>query len=120
MGLAAPTEPCIIRQAMYGLVESPKDWGAHRDETLRKSRWWQDGVDFALVEIQERHVWRVTQLDSPETEHGYLVTYVDDMLIVGNKVTTQRVLDLIREQCSQPEFLSGEKPLVLEANMWLK
>ena len=113
MNLVAPSEKWIIHQAMYGLVESPGDWGAHRDGILRASRWWRNNSEFSLVETPERHVWKVTQLDNPEAEHGYLLTYVDDMLIVGNEEVAQEVIGQIQGhwQCSPPEFLSDEKPM---------
>ncbi len=113
MNLVAPSEKWIIHQAMYGLVESPGDWGAHRDGILRASKWWRNDSEFSLVETPERHVWKVTQLDNPEAEHGYLLTYVDDMLIVGNKEVAQEVIGQIQGhwQCSPPEFLSDEKPM---------
>lgn len=108
MNLVAPSEKWIIKQALYGLVESPADWGAHRDEVLRGFTWYEDGAEFALVETAERHVWRVTQRNDPKAEHGYLLTYVDDMLVVGPKGKIQKVVELIqgRWECSQPEFLS--------------
>eukprot|EP00434_Breviolum_minutum_P009527 symbB.v1.2.008386.t2/scaffold525.1/size192214/11 len=113
MNLVAPSEKWIIKQALYGLVESPADWGAHRDEVLRGFTWYEDGGEFALVETAERHVWRVTQRNDPKAEHGYLLTYVDDMLVVGPKGKIQKVVELIqgRWECSQPEFLSTEKSM---------
>lgn len=113
MNLVAPSEKWIIKQALYGLVESPADWGAHRDEVLRGFTWYEDGAEFALVETAERHVWRVTQRNDPKAEHGYLLTYVDDMLVVGPKGKIQKVVELIqgRWECSQPEFLSTEKSM---------
>eukprot|EP00435_Cladocopium_sp_Y103_P047181 s489_g13.t1 len=35
MNLVGPQEKWIIKQALYGLIESPHDWGEHRDGKMR-------------------------------------------------------------------------------------
>ena len=96
MNLVSPSERWIIHQAMYGLMESQGDWGAHRDGVLKATRWWKEDTEFALVETPERHVWRITQLNDTDVEHGYLLTYVDDMLVVGNKEMAQSMISQIQ------------------------
>ena len=65
------------------------------------------------METPERRVWRITQLNDTDVEHGYLLTYVDDMLVVGNKEMAQSMISQIQGlwQCSPPEFLSDEKAM---------
>ena len=43
MGLTAPGERWVIRQALYGLIESPGDWGEHRDQSMRDMTWEHNG-----------------------------------------------------------------------------
>lgn len=62
MGLVAPGERWLIRHALYGLQESPGDWGAHRDQTLRTLTWKVHGEECHLVPTAEKHVWRVQRL----------------------------------------------------------
>ena len=79
----------ICRKAIYGLRQSPRDWGKHRDKGLKQMRlkvgnkelqFMQSTIDVALwilVEDKEEH------FDHKKQTYGYMLTYVDDFLMVG-------------------------------------
>lgn len=83
MGLTKPNERWVIKHALYGLQESPGDWGYHRDKKLVAAQWQLQGCNYRMVQTAERHVWKIVS-DDEEGPHGFVLTYVDDMLILGN------------------------------------
>ena len=83
MGLTKPKERWVIKHALYGLQESPGDWGYHRDKKLEAARWQLQGCSYRMIQTAERHVWKIVS-DGEEKPHGFVLTYVDDMLILGN------------------------------------
>ena len=113
MGLIEPGTRWLIDYALYGLVESPGDWGAHRDEQLPKLRWFVEGYEYALKETKERHVWKVYKTQAPDEEHGYVLVYVDDMLILGQDAQVTAVAEAIKTlwECSPMERLKLNKTM---------
>jgi len=115
MNLVKPDEKWIIKQALYGLIESPGDWGQHRDEQLPHLRWRHAGQEFTLKETKERHVWAVRRVGAPETEdnHGFVLVYVDDMLLFGDTEQVKATAAAVRSlwECSPLELLDETKEL---------
>ena len=116
MELITKGQRWIIHQALYGLTESPGDWGAHRDGELAVIRWLSNGQWHKLVKTPERNVWQITvENDSGEVGDplGFLLVYVDDMLILGSDQLVKSTAGAIgkRWQCSQPEFLQEHSPM---------
>lgn len=128
MGLVPRGQKWIIHQALYGLQESPGDWSAHRDAELQKMRWSVNGERHQFVKTAERNVWRIVKdgggprgLDGGSVlgtaaggeTMGFLLVYVDDMMIVADNDLTHSTANAIgqRWQCSQPEFLQEGKSM---------
>ena len=91
----------------------PGDWGAHRDEQLPKLRWFVEGHEYALKETKERHVWKVYKTQAPDEEHGYVLVYVDDTLILGQDAQVTAVAEAIKTlwECSPMERLELNKTM---------
>lgn len=108
MGLVAPGERWLIRHALYGLQESPGDWGVHRDQTLRTLTWKVHGEECHLVPTAEKHVWRAQKTGNNPEESGFLLTYVDDLLVLGVEDHVRALTTKLSEtwQCSPPDFLA--------------
>eukprot|EP00435_Cladocopium_sp_Y103_P061567 s73_g23.t1 len=122
-GLIAPTEVWEVKQALYGLQSSPKDWSAFRDADMRSWSWEDNGRTFALRSTKEPNLWRIVELygdagdgqnRKPQTV-GHIVVYVDDILVTGSievvATTLKKVQD--RWKCSEPQWMAeeGQKPM---------
>ena len=107
MGVVPSSESWRVRGAIYGLIQSPHDWGLHRDSTFREATWTCDGEMLKLVETPERHLWRIVTVNQGE-ERGYLCSYVDDLMITGNKSVVDSTIKLIEScwECSSPEYVN--------------
>ena len=108
-GLVRPSTLWRVDKAMYGLDTSPRDWGLHRNSVLRdlrivvgdrELRLWQSFADENLWLISETEPiqdwcgpqdW--TPLGLPAKILGWVGVYIDDMIIGGDKVVVQGVLD---------------------------
>ncbi|CAE7503519.1 GIP, partial [Symbiodinium necroappetens] len=79
LGLAEPGEHYSLGMVLYGFKEAPAWWSDHRDAKLR-------GAKFAGHHLEQAKsdssVWRIMQGTALK---GYLVTYVDDFLIVSER-----------------------------------
>ena len=103
-----------VDKAVYGLVESPADWGSYRDEELPLMRWKIEGETYQLKMSGEANVWKILREgDETETPQGYLATYVDDMLMVGPSPLLHGLMDVISQkwECSSKEFVEEGKDL---------
>ncbi len=113
MQLVGSQEKWIIHQALYGLQESPGDWGWYRDSRLAQLRWKLGDEECKFEETAERHLWKLCSIQQPDRELGYLMVYVDDMMLVGQDDYIRAAMDAIRGewQCSDPQWLSAEKSM---------
>ena len=103
-----------VNKAVYGLVESPADWGSYRDEELQGVVWEVAGVRYKLRMTQEANVWKILcDGDPSEVPQGYLATYVDDMLMVGPNPILHGLMDAIGSmwECSSKEFAEEGRDL---------
>ena len=97
MQITAPGELWRIERAVYGLRQSPKWWGDYRDSILRGSSW--EGVTGRTRFIQsaiEGNVWKLVA-ESGETV-GFMIIYVDDIMILSSKAEAERAYAWIRQQ----------------------
>eukprot|EP00434_Breviolum_minutum_P024672 symbB.v1.2.021788.t1/scaffold1903.1/size96501/2 len=96
--------------ALYGLQQSPSDWGHHRDCKLRELRWSNGDGEFKFQETAERHVWQVVPTTGGEAI-GFLLVYVDDLLLLGKRPVLEGALEAVMGlwKCSKPEYLSADK-----------
>ncbi|OLP85824.1 hypothetical protein AK812_SmicGene33144 [Symbiodinium microadriaticum] len=87
-GLAEPGDMWLVQQAIYGLRESPAMWGQHRDTQLALARWMVlvDGTEVVMKleqMVTDNQVWRIVREDGQEGTYGYLLVYIDDLLVNG-------------------------------------
>ena len=110
MGVIPKSESWLCTGAIYGLTQSPPDWGMHRDEMFRNFKWTCNNEELRLVETPERHLWRITK-EGTQEERGYLCSYVDDLLVAGEQDVVESTIKRIEEQwaCSDPEYINKEK-----------
>ena len=88
-------ERWLIQKAIYGLIESPKDWADHRDAILKKVKWIDQNTKKQkwIERTAENHLWQVKVKDQQEPE-GFLGVYVDDLIAIGK----DGLLDELMEQ----------------------
>ncbi|OLP75093.1 hypothetical protein AK812_SmicGene45172 [Symbiodinium microadriaticum] len=85
-GLAQPGDMWLVQQAIYGLRESPAMWSQFRDEQLALARW-NSVVDGKVVAMKleqmvtDNQIWRIVREDGQGGTQGYLMVYIDDLLI---------------------------------------
>ena len=113
MGIVPASESWLVTGAIYGLAQSPHDWGMHRDGMFRQFRWICCGEELKLVETPERHLchlWRIVSETSQE-EKGYLCSYVDDLLVTGKPSVVDATIQNIEStwSCSEPEYINNTK-----------
>ena len=103
MGITAPGERWKVSCALYGFIESPADWGRHRDTTLKALTWSHAGRVCRLRPTAERHLWEVLE---DEVVKGVMVTYVDDFLTAAGDDLMKSLMAKLRETwtCSDPEY----------------
>ena len=112
-------EVWIIRKALYGLRQSPKQWGLHRDNFLKQLR--TDDLEFGQIMLCQTKcdscVWVIVQVQGNQTAAvlGWIVTYVDDILAVAVRTCGKNIITSIMKhwKCSDMEVLGsgpGEVP----------
>ena len=90
-------EKWLVTGALYGLVESPKDWAVHRDAQLKRMRWkTDDGKEFRVYTTAEAHLWEVRETKSKDVK-AYLGIYVDDIMVVGEKDVMDQVMQELKK-----------------------
>ena len=54
-------ETWLVRKALYGSAESPKDWARHRDRLLLQEARWSDekGGRWKILSTPECHLWQI-------------------------------------------------------------
>ena len=110
MGVVPSSEAWLVTGAIYGLTQSPHDWGMHRDGMFRQFRWDCQGETLKLIETPERHLWRIIS-ESTQEEKGYLCSYVDDLLVTGEKAVVDSTIQKIEStwSCSEPDYINDSK-----------
>ena len=107
-------ERWLVCKALYGLVESPKDWAVFRDQQLKGMSWESTatGQKLRLRLTPEPHLWKVTAMDS-EVAVAYLGIYVDDIVVVSEDATMKEVMNQLQQvfQMSPFEQVSESKPI---------
>lgn len=112
-------ERWVVRGALYGLAESPKDWGCYRDGWLRRMAWTEEQRRFLLVATAEVHLWRalctVEDPDATPEEVGYIGVYVDvdDLMVSARKDAMDGILNELSRTftMAQLEKVEGEQPV---------
>ena len=106
----------LALKAMYGLRQSPKVWGDHRDQVLRNMEWHLSGKRIWMEQTAaEPNLWKlVSEEDSLiPTQRGLAIVYVDDVLILGEKKIVESVIQRFKEEweISSPEWLGPKVPV---------
>ena len=77
----------LAQKAMYGLRQSPRCWGLHRDGVLRKMT--SEDKRYFVQSAAEPNLWAILRGEPLEEGNqegqleGFLLVYVDDLMIVG-------------------------------------
>ena len=107
-------ERWLVRKALYGLAESPKDWARHRDRLLQDAAWSDEGGRrWKMTATPECHLWRIEEEGSQQT-HAYLGVYVDDLLMVGEDEVCESAMKFLatKFQMQPYEKVTTEKGIV--------
>ena len=111
-GLCSSTERWVVDGAMYGLPESPKDWGCYRDIKVSTFRWQLNQEWYQLRRTPEPNLWYVVKEaqhgEVPEEVCGYVTIYVDDILVTAPEPIAKATLDRIKQEwtCSEVEWVN--------------
>ena len=109
-------ERWVVEKAMYGLTESPEDWGDFRNSRVKEMKWWSQGVKRWLRRSAEPHLWEVCQNDgsdemSETSVVSYVAVYVDDLMVTGKRDVTLEVMEELAKtfQMTKPEEVTMEQ-----------
>ena len=83
LGLAVPGEYYSLGMVLYGFKEAPAWWSEHRDSKLRGAKFQGCHLEQAR---SDSSVWKICQGSRLK---GYLITYVDDFLILSDRDTAE-------------------------------
>ena len=101
-------------KAVYGFRRSPRLWSLCRDEKLQEMRIEEEGGKiYRLLQLQsEPNLWKIldesVMKDEEAEMSGLLMTYVDDLFVVGRTSLVSATLNSIRStwRTSSPEWVS--------------
>ena len=88
LGLAEQGDMWEILMSIYGLRESPALWSGFRDQELRGAVW-ETEVNGKLKRLKlqqlvsDDQVWKVVDAEDPQDALGYIMVYIDDLLITS-------------------------------------
>ena len=106
-------ERWVVEKAMYGLTESPKDWGDYRNMRMSSMKWSSQGFQRWLRRSPEPHLWEVCQQDVVTEESQpsvicHVAVYVDDLMVTGKREDARDVMDQLAKtfQMTSPEEVS--------------
>ena len=113
LGYASPDEVWFAEKAMYGLRQSPKAWGVHRDAVVAKMEWHEGGTRMFFQPLStDPNVWRIVAEGKCflDEERGIMLVYVDDLMILGPEQTVRECLKRISQEweISEPEWLNSK------------
>ncbi|CAE7441104.1 RE1 [Symbiodinium sp. CCMP2592] len=113
LGIAQPGDMWFVEQAIYGLRESPALWSQHRDNELKAARWNAivDGEEVTLKleqMITDNQIWKIVKENSDTEPLGYLLVYIDDLLIQAPENIMQTFFSWVaaKWECDDLDVLS--------------
>ena len=91
-------ERWVVEKAMYGLTESPKDWGDYRNLRMSSMKWSSQGFQRWLRRSPEPHLWEVCQQDVVTEESQpsvicHVAVYMDDLMVTEKREDAREVMD---------------------------
>ena len=111
----------IPKKAVYGFRRSPRLWGEHRDKMMEMLEIQVGGEKKETLMLQpmesEPNLWKVVAKERDIRERpvvmGLVMTYVDDMFIVGGEEVVRSVTTTLRKcwKTSEPEEVNRERPV---------
>ena len=105
LGLAEPDEYYSLGKVLYGFKEAPAWWSEHRDSKLLTAAFLGCHLEQGT---SDPSLWRIMK---GEELKGYLVTYVDDFLILSDSVTAGGLHQWLLEEAGwETDGLSEAKP----------
>ena len=117
-GICAPGTLWWVDRALYGLTTSPREWTDHRNERLKNFRWTKNGRMFMVKATADQDIWSIHEVVKGEetsgTAVGYFVTYVDDMMAVGEHSVLEGFCDRVQQEweVGTPDWLKeGSSPI---------
>ena len=124
-GLVDAKTRYIVKKALYGLDQAPRDWSLGRDHKLEQAEIPCEGVVYRFFRsFVEDNVWLIhhceplrgfeaTLNDSPHVSDmcAWVIVYVDDILVGGPRNLATATMSTIQRlwQCSEPEEVGCEK-----------
>ena len=123
-GLINHDEVWVVTGAMYGLTTAPRDWASHRDNQLTHLRWTQvisgEERKLGLVPLADPNLWVVKEWKADGKGGvlfagpplGYLAVYVDDLLVVTERSTAEKLAQVLDATwpASPPEYVEAGGP----------
>eukprot|EP00435_Cladocopium_sp_Y103_P065207 s1247_g27.t1 len=135
----------LVDRALYGLTTSPKEWTQFRNEKVSKFTYEKEGIQYAVESTGDQDIWRIVRsqrcvdgcgnpedlgdrsASTPEVTPavevaGYFVTYVDDVLAVGEEAALQGFCDRVAQEweIGEPEWVTSNGPPVRFLGMELE
>ena len=105
LGLAEPGEYYSLGKVLYGFKEAPAWWSEHRDAKLLTARF--QGCRLEQGQ-SDSSIWRIMK---GRTLVGYLITYVDDFLVLSDRDTADGLHRWLLEGAGwETDGLSEAKP----------
>ena len=107
-GLLPPRSLMLVQRAVYGLDQSPRDWGICRDKDLRTIRLMLGTCEHRLVMSDvDNNLWYLTTGRKSDPVVACLMVYVDDLLATGPPTVIRQLLGEISKlwQCGTVSFL---------------
>ena len=105
-------EKWLIQKAIYGLIESPKDWADHRDAILQKVCWFDEATKTQrwIERTAENHL-RQVRSDGVSDCIGFLGVYVDDLIVIGQDALVEQVMQNLMKvfTMAEPTKVTPEK-----------
>ena len=119
--LRHPTEYWLVKKALYGLVTSPRDWIVHRDEKIKTFKWEIEDTQYMMEGTAQDDVWAIKSRSNSGVEGdggwqlaGLCATYVDDILVTGERKVIEQFHQRVREhwKIGEPEWVEeGREPV---------
>ena len=112
LGIVEQGEIWDVHKALYGFKEAPKWWAQFRDQVLSTARF---SVPAGTAELRriasDENLWKVVV--NGNTILGYVLVYVDDLLILSTEDVAIPLHEWIKErwQTSELEKAQSRKPL---------
>ena len=98
LGYVSSTSYWKALMAMYGLRQSPKTWGDHRDECFHEMTWKIGKEEFYFESMtSEPNLWKIMQKEnvSQDIQKGLMLVYVDDLLVLSKEEVVRGAIQTI-------------------------